>query len=274
MAAMASLRLHQFTDTHLYATATGAMRGQPTLPSFISALQHAAQFPAPNAVLLTGDLVHDEPDGYAHLHTLLGASPVPVHLVPGNHDDPTALAASFARPRTASSAAPSLHSAARNSPFHLGGNHHYRAGDNDWLVVMLSTQADGRVDGELGDAALNELDAVLAAHPATHALLVLHHPPVALGSAWLDAIGLADAPAFWVVVERHAHVRGVLWGHAHQAFEGQRGNVRLMGTPSTCLQFLPGSADFALDTRGPGWRWLELHADGRIDSQVEWVPPA
>lgn len=274
MAAMASLRLHQFTDTHLYAAATGAMRGQQTLPSFVSALEHAASFPAPAALLLTGDLVHDEPGGYAHLHALLGASPVPVHLIPGNHDDPAALAASFATPHGANPVTSPRHATASTSPFQLGGSHHYAAGDNHWLVVMLSTQADGRVDGELGKAALAELDAVLAAYPATHALLVLHHPPAPVGSAWLDAIGLADAAAFWSVVERHDHVRGVLWGHAHQAYEGQRGSVRLMGTPSTCLQFLPGSADFALDTRGPGWRWLELRADGQIDSQVEWVPTA
>ena len=272
MVAMASLRFHQFTDTHLYAAATGAMRGQPTLPSFVSALQHAAQFPAPTAVLLTGDLVHDEPGGYAHLHTLLGASPVPVHLIPGNHDVPAALAASFAAPRAAQSAGASLPSAMPTSPFRLGGNHSYRHGDSHWLLVMLATQADGRVDGELGAAALSALNAALEANPAAHALLVLHHPPTPVGSAWLDEIGLADAAAFWQVVDQHANVRGVLWGHAHQAFEGQRGNVRLMGTPSTCLQFLPGSADFALDTRGPGWRWLELHADGRIDSSVEWVP--
>jgi len=271
MGAMASLRFHQFTDTHLYAAATGAMRGQQTLPSFVSALEHAASFPAPTALLLTGDLIHDEPDGYAHLHALLGTSPVPVQLIPGNHDDAAALAASFATPRAIGTVAATLPVPSLTSPFHVGGNHTYRCGDNHWLVVMLSTQADGRVDGELGHAALAELDTVLGTHPATHALLVLHHPPTPVGSAWLDEIGLADAAAFWDVVDQHANVRGVLWGHAHQTFEGQRSNVRLMGTPSTCLQFLPGSADFALDTRGPGWRWLELHADGAITSQVEWV---
>lgn len=287
MTAMAALRFHQFTDTHLYASATGAMRGQQTLPSFVSALEHAAGFPAPAALLLTGDLVHDEPGGYTHLHTLLGASPVPVHLIPGNHDDAAALAASFAAPFTAPSAAPSAARLAEPatvapgsatspaptaSPFLLGGSHRYSAGDNRWLVVMLSTHAAGRVDGELGPTALTELERTLAAAAGVNTLLVLHHPPVAVGSAWLDEIGLADAAAFWEVVDRHVQVRGVLWGHVHQAFEGQRGAVRLLGTPATCLQFLPGSADFALDTRGPGWRWLELHADGRIDSQVEWVP--
>ena len=276
MTAMAALRFHQFTDTHLYASATGAMRGQQTLPSFVSALQDAARFPKPTAILLTGDLVHDEPGGYAHLQSLLGASPVPVHLIPGNHDDFAVLATRFVRlPAAAampSSAATPPAEAALASPFLVGGSHRYTAGDNDWLVVMLSTQAAGRADGELGPAALAELAHTLKAHAFVNTLLVMHHPPAAVGSAWLDDIGLADAAAFWEVVDRHDQVRGVLWGHVHQAFEGNRGNVRLLGSPSTCLQFLPGSEDFALDTRGPGWRWLELHADGRIDSQVEWVP--
>lgn len=253
---MAALRFHQFTDTHLYASAAGAMRGQPTLPSFVSAVQHAAGFAAPVALLLTGDLVHDEPEAYAHLQTVLGSSPVPVHLIPGNHDDAAALGASFTAP-----------------PFLVGGSHRYTAGDNGWLVVLLSTHAAGRADGELGPAALAELEHTLKAAANVNTLLVMHHPPTAVGSVWLDEIGLADAAAFWEVVDRHHQVRGVLWGHVHQAFEGTRSGVRLMGTPATCLQFLPGSADFALDTRGPGWRWLELHADGRIDSQVEWVPP-
>jgi 3',5'-cyclic-AMP phosphodiesterase len=251
---MAPLRFHQFTDTHLYASATGAMRGQQTLPSFVSALQQAAGFPGPDAILLTGDLVHDEPGGYAHLQTLLGTSPVPVHLIPGNHDVASALIAMD------------------EEPFDVGGSHLYAQDGNRWLLVMLSTQAQDRVDGELGEAALAALDRTLGAASDIPALLVMHHPPAAVGSAWLDGIGLADAAAFWSVVDRHPQVRGVLWGHVHQAFEGQRGEVRLMGTPSTCLQFLPGSEEFALDSRGPGWRWLELHADGGITSQVEWVP--
>ena len=45
-----------------------------------------------------------------------------------------------------------------------------------------------------------------------------------------------------------------------------------MSTPSTCAQFLPRSDFFALDERPPGLRWLELHADGRIETEVAWVP--
>ena len=47
-----------------------------------------------------------------------------------------------------------------------------------------------------------------------------------------------------------------------------------MSTPSTCAQFLPRSEFFALDDRPPGLRWLELHADGHIETEVAWVPKA
>lgn len=253
------MRLHHFTDTHLVAAATGALRGQPTLPSFVSALRHAAQHrpgeapgpTGPDAVLLTGDIVHDDAGGYRHVQSLFADSTVPVYVVPGNHDDRAALEEAFSAP-----------------PFALAGFH----ACGSWRLAMLDSLAPGRVDGALGASQLARLDAALAAAPTAPWLVVLHHPPVAVGSAWLDAIGLADAAEFWTVLDRHPQVRGVLWGHAHQAYEGQRGTVQLLGTPSTCLQFLPHSDDFAIDTRGPGWRWLELHDDGTLQSAVEWVP--
>lgn len=63
-------------------------------------------------------------------------------------------------------------------------------------------------------------------------------------------------------------VRGVLWGHIHQELDVERNGVRLLATPSTCIQFAPRSDDFALDHLLPGYRWLRLHADGRIETGV------
>ena len=39
-------------------------------------------------MLLTGDLVQDDPEGYRWIRQLFGASPVPVLCLPGNHDLP------------------------------------------------------------------------------------------------------------------------------------------------------------------------------------------
>ena len=47
--------------------------------------------------------------------------------------------------------------------------------------------------------------------------------------------------------------------------------MRLLATPSTCAQFLPHAEDFALDRRPPGYRTLELRADGSLVTEVVWV---
>ncbi len=104
-------------------------------------------------------------------------------------------------------------------------------------------------------------------------LVCLHHHPVPIGSDWLDQIGLANAADFFRIIDASREVRAIVWGHVHQAFDGLRRGVRLLATPSTCAQFLPHSHDFAIDARPPAFRTLELHADGRILTDVHWVDP-
>lgn len=70
------------------------------------------------------------------------------------------------------------------------------------------------------------------------------------------------------IIDQAEQVRGMLWGHIHQTFEGQRGSVRLMGSPSTCVQFTPLSETFAVDEEPPGFRLLALLPNGEIRSQV------
>jgi Icc protein len=92
-----------------------------------------------------------------------------------------------------------------------------------------------------------------------------------LGSRWLDRVGLQNADEFFAVIDRHPTVRGIVWGHVHQSYDGLRKGVRLLATPSTCAQFLPHAEEFALDRRPPGYRTLELKADGSILTDLVWV---
>jgi Icc protein len=137
---------------------------------------------------------------------------------------------------------------------------------------MLDSYDPGHVGGRLSDEELERLDRALAGAPA-HALVCLHHHPIAMGSRWLDSIGLANSDEFWRIIDAHAHVRGVVWGHVHQNYEGNRGKVRLFATPSTGAQFLPNSDRYAVDSLPPAYRRFELHGDGRIDSAIRWVQP-
>ncbi|MEP1594064.1 MAG: 3',5'-cyclic-AMP phosphodiesterase, partial [Halieaceae bacterium] len=127
--------------------------------------------------------------------------------------------------------------------------------------------------GELGSEQLSMLAQTLEAAAAAglHSLVCLHHQPVAIGCDWLDQQMVADADAFFAVLDQYPCVRGVLWGHVHQEIDQRRNNVLLMASPSTCAQFAPGQKNFKVDDVSPGYRWLRLHPDGRIETAVSRV---
>jgi Icc protein len=255
-----SVEMHilHLTDCHLYGNAAGNLRGVTTDSSLRSVLDDARArcLAAPehrySAVLVTGDLVQDDPSGYERFRRMLGGLEMPVLCVPGNHDDPEPM-------HQALSAAPFQYCGAKS----IGG----------WQFIMLNSYDAGHVGGRLTEAELARLDAVLAASPA-HAMVCMHHHPVDMGSRWLEGIGLANAAAFWRIIDAHRHVRAVVWGHVHQVYDGERNGVRLIATPSTGAQFLPHSDRYAVDSAPPAYRDFELRPDGRLVSQVHWVAAA
>lgn len=246
------LRLLQFTDSHLCGEEDGRVRDVVTLDSFRRCLRHARAHHWPvDALLLTGDLVQDDPRGYLRLASVLGRQRIPVHCLPGNHDLPAEMESLLAR-----------------RPFDLAPVARY----DGWTLVQLDTTVAGAGHGELSPESLAFLDEVLARYADTHVLVVQHHQPVPIGSAWLDSIGLRNGRAQLEVLRRHDNVRGVLWGHVHQVFEQMQDGLALMSTPSTCFQFVPGRDDYAIDERPPGYRWLHLYPDGAIETRVVWLP--
>jgi Icc protein len=248
---MSVVRLTHFTDPHLYGSATEALRGVATLPALKAALASAQgrDWP-PDALLVTGDIVQDDPAGYPHFRRLFGALEVPVLCIPGNHDEPQAMRRALAGP-----------------PFVLGG--HVDLGR--WRVVLLDSCLPGSASGRLSPESLSALDAALRSAGKRHCLVCLHHHPVPMASRWLDRVGLENAPEFLATVDRHQNVRAILWGHVHQTHDALRKGVRLLATPSTCAQFLPGSDDFAVDVRPPAYRTLELRPDGSLLTEVVWL---
>jgi Icc protein len=246
-----SVRLLQITDPHLYARADGKLRGVTTYPALLAALEHARARHWPvDAVLATGDLVQDDPGGYPRFREVFAALGVPILCIPGNHDDPDAMISDLSA-----------------EPFQIGGVGRWRG----WAAVMLDSCVPGKAHGKLSAASISMMDSALARHAKDHAIVCLHHHPVPMGSRWLDNVGLENAEEFFEVLDRHKNVRAVLWGHVHQLHEGDRKGVRLLSAPSTCAQFLPHADNFAIDQRPPGYRWLELHDDGRISTEVVWV---
>ncbi len=249
---MSGLRLIQFTDPHLYGSETETLRGIATLPALEAALadaQRASMWP-PDVVLVTGDLVQDDPTGYKHIRRLFGHLGMPVLCIPGNHDDPAVLRREL-----------------RVDPFIVAGHVDY----DPWRIVLLDSSLAGSASGRLTDQTLAQLDHALKTAAGRHCLVTLHHHPVPMASHWLDRVALENPEEFFKVIDRHDNVRAIVWGHVHQAYEGMRNHVRLLATPSTCAQFLPHADEFALDRRPPAYRTLELRADGSLFTEVVWV---
>lgn len=246
------MQILQITDPHLYGNAGGNLRGVETDSSLRNVLDSAFSGQADYAaVLVTGDLVQDDPSGYLRFKSILGTLRMPVLCLPGNHDEPEVMRRSLAQ-----------------APFQYCGTRVI----GGWQFIMLDSYDPGHVGGRLSADELERLDAALARTPA-HALVCLHHHPVDMGSRWLDGIGLANAAEFWRVIDAHSHVRGVAWGHVHQIYDGERNGVRLFATPSTGAQFLPHSDRYAVDSRPPAYRCFDLHPDGGVDSEVRWIEP-
>ena len=242
------LRLLQFSDTHLVSDPGATLKGICNYESLRAVLAHAqAHHRDVDALLLTGDLVHDDAGGYAHVRTLFSALGKPVYCLPGNHDDLSACATALA-----------------SAPFQLGG----QVDLANWRIVMLDSVVPGEVFGRLADAELQRLERAVMDAGARHVLVALHHHPVTLATGWLEEVRLRNGTELLAITDRYPAVRALCWGHVHQQFDVRRKGVRLMGVPSTCVQFKPASETFTVDSTAPGYRSLRLHADGSIDSEV------
>ncbi|MCG5534607.1 phosphodiesterase [Ectothiorhodospira mobilis] len=250
------LRVLQISDLHLCPEPGDVMgSGVDTDESLAQVLSRAQQREHPlDLMMVTGDLVHTpEGDAYRRLRRTFNRLPWPVHCLPGNHDEPDLMEDTL-------------------------------AGDNidcrkvlirgDWLILLLDSVVPGESAGYLDDHELALLEETLSRHPARNALICLHHPVIPLGSAWMDRIGLANTDDLFRVIDAHPKVRAVLFGHAHREVDETRNGVRLLGAPSTGVQFAPHTPEPRLDDLPPGYRHLELHADGRVQTRVEYLPQA
>ena len=245
----ALIRLLQLTDFHLRLQPGDTLLGVDTEHSFKGTLRTAlAEGITPDLALLTGDLAQDATaETYQRLARALADLPCPAYCLPGNHDDPALMAAHLANKR--------LHCQPLIQLDH-------------WQIICLNSTIPHSPLGRLSDSELELLRHGLEADSQRHTLIALHHHPVASGSAWMDRMQISNADSLFAVLRHYPTVRGIVFGHIHQALDQTLEGIRILGSPSTCFQFKPGQADFALDALPPGHRWIELHDDGRIETRV------
>ena len=140
---------------------------------------------------------------------------------------------------------------------------------DDWSIILLDTCVRGEHSGELSANELEFLRTSLEDNLDSHCLIALHHHPVSINSSWMDAMSLVNATDFLKIVDEFKQVRGIIWGHIHQEYDDYRDGVRLLATPSTCIQFTAGSVKFSVEEKSPGYRWFEMMPNGDFSTEVK-----
>lgn len=247
------LNILQITDVHLRPSVGERVLGVDTADSLRAVLSQAIAQRQPDAVLATGDIAHDaEARTYARFIAILEEFYTgPRLLLAGNHD--------LSGPMRGYLSDPSVLS--------LPG----------WDLIGLDSHVDDSVGGEVAQSDIVALREACAAAKDKHVLLATHHPPISLDCPWLDKHRIKNGPELLEWLSEHTSVKAMVFGHAHQIVESvfepglENRRIALLGTPSTCFQFAPRTAKFAIDDCKPGYRWLFLAAGGGVKSEVHRV---
>ena len=179
--------------------------------------------PRPDLVLASGDLV-DEPsaEAYATLRAILATLDIPLVLLPGNHDDRALLAEAFPE----------------HDYLPLGGAPAHFVRDLGAVrLVAFDAVIPGKEYAAPTPEGLDWLEATLAATPAQPTMLALHHPPIATGLAFMDAIQPPWPPRLAAILATNPQVRLVCCGHVHRLIDGMLGHARVASAGSTGHQF-------------------------------------
>jgi Icc protein len=240
--------LAQLSDPHI-EIGPGDRGSAEALAAAVAAV--LALRPLPDAVVITGDVANGGAAvEYERAHELLAPLTMPVHVLPGNHDDRDGLRERFA--------------VAGDGPLQ------YVAQVGDLRLVVCDTQRPGEDGGALDGGRLDWIDAQLDADVPT--VLAMHHPPLAIGLPVLDAIGIAEPErtALGELLARSPQVRRVIAGHVHRSAFGTIGGCGVFACASTHLQapLEIGSPELRL-IEEPSAIALHVALDGGLVSHVQ-----
>ena len=248
----------QLSDLHATEPGEKVWGSIDSLAAVERAVEQALTLPTPpDLVLLTGDLINNaRPAQYAALRPLLDRLPWPKRLIAGNHDDRAGLRAHFGD-------WPGLDGAPTDpvqSIIDLPG----------LRLVLIDTSLPGRQEGAIDAATCDFLESALASTDLS-VVIVQHHPPVALGLRYMDAMKAEADPRYFALVEHHARrIEAILCGHYHRHVISRIGGVPLIVAPSLIsslmLDLRPDGPTGSIAE--PAGCLVHRFADGRLASHL------
>ena len=176
--------------------------------------------PQPDLLLCTGDLIdRGDKASYERLKQALSSLPFPYYLALGNHDERATFAEVFPEHRL------------------TDGFLQYEIATAPLRILVLDTLEEGRHGGAFCHVRAEWLKARLDEQAERPTLIVLHHPPMEVGIAWMNT----DPRELWVqrlaeCLAGRGNVVGLVCGHIHRSVTARWAGVTVATCPSTAPQ--------------------------------------
>jgi 3',5'-cyclic-AMP phosphodiesterase len=250
--------LAQISDLHLGEPAIAGVKPKKSLREVVAAI---GALPNPvDAILISGDLAeHAAIEEYELAAELVGAVGVPVHVLPGNHDDRATMRGVFDLPGEG------------DAPID------YAVDLGPLRLVVVDSTIPGEDRGGFEPAQLEWLGTELAGAPEQPTIVAMHQPPLTTAIADWDGVNLpvADRDALAAALEPHPQVRAIVAGHLHRIAASSLAGRPVIVAPSTFVQARPNFETEKVKLRD-FFRGFTLHAlrDGELSTQVEIVGAA
>lgn len=250
--------LLQLSDLHIREPGKLAYGRIETAPYLKRAIDSILRLPQrPDAVVITGDLTDfGRAAEYDHLRELLSPLPMPVYLMPGNHDDRDQLRSSFSD----------------HSYLGYSGFVQFSVAINDLQLIALDTCITGASAGSLGKERLAWLAAQLQTHAQQPVIIAMHHPPFQTLIGHMDTIGLLEgSQELEALVTQYPNVERIICGHLHRAIQVRFGGTIAATVPSPAHQVrldLAPDAESLWLLEPPGFGIHALPAGGRLVSHT------
>lgn len=247
-------RLLHITDLHIkpdpHETLAGILPDINLKAVLAEAYQLYTQF---DLIIISGDLAQDPClASYQRIREILAPYGTPVLSVPGNHDD-----------------LDMMHTVLHCGQFTCAT----KLDIQDWQIICVNSQQADSNQGWICPTEMQNLRQAFAS--SAPSLLVIHHHFLDTGSPWMDRMKIANATEFLEIIVQQEQLKLVIHGHVHQELQWQFQDISVMATPSTAVQFAPLASSFQLTTAAPGFRIIELEANGNFTSHCHYLsnPP-
>lgn len=195
------MKIIHITDFHLVAP-DAALYGSSPHDRLDRCLDDIARWHSDaEFCIMSGDITHHgDPAAYDWLADRLKRFPLKTFLMMGNHDDRSALCASFP-------------DAGRDQNGYIQD----KIATPHGVFLLLDTNKGEVSEGQYCEDRRSWLKAQLDAAADQPVWIFMHHPPFDVGIPYMDRIKLEDADAFADILSSHKDIRHIFFGHVHRA---------------------------------------------------------